>query len=60
VPGPIEIDGKLYCPVCRDEVVENVVRYYKITDGVFKSKKIVTEITYECKKCGWSYWTKDE
>ncbi len=60
MPKPIEKDGNLYCPVCGHPVVERVVRYYKITHGVFKSDKIVTETTYECEKCGWSYWTKDE
>ena len=49
-----------YCPQCHVETKKTVVTYTKPQHGIFRtnlSRRIrVTEITYECPKCGWSYW----
>ena len=56
-----------YCPQCHVETKKTVVTYIKPQHGIFKTdlssrktKKRVTETTYECPKCGWSYWVIQE
>jgi len=56
-----------YCPQCHVKTRKITVVYYKPQHGVFKtdlsSREVrirVTEITYECPVCGWSYWTTIE
>jgi uncharacterized protein with PIN domain len=53
-------DEPEYCPMCNGKLVKEVVRYYKIEKGVFKSKILVTETTWTCPRDGWSTWRKEE
>ena len=55
-----EKNGKYLCPQCGDILEVDTVRYNKITNGIFKSDKIITETTYHSKRCGWSYTEKTE
>lgn len=57
---PIERYQTYFCPVCGTELRIDVVEYDEIVNGIFKSGKTVTETTYVCPKCCWSYWEPKE
>ena len=50
----------LLCPECKKILPKaEIVTYNEIDNGVFKSSRVVKETNYECKNCGWSYYSRE-
>ena len=63
MPEPIKkiINNRevLVCPVDGKILDKTVIVYNEIVNGVFRGTRKVTETTYECPYCHWSYPTRE-
>ena len=57
---PIEDEKYGYlCPACKKQIERTTVRYDEIVGGIFRSGKKITETNFDCKNCGWSYYSTE-
>ena len=60
MPKPIESEKYGYlCPVCCKPLIESRVKYEEIIGGIFKSGKTITDNNFDCKNCGWAYYSTE-
>jgi predicted RNA-binding Zn-ribbon protein involved in translation (DUF1610 family) len=57
---PIENEKYGYlCPQCKKQIERTTVRYAEIVGGIFKTDRVIVETNFDCKHCGWSYYSTE-